>query len=97
VRLRRACVCDAKLFQEPPALKLLMIMQESFVQGQTAMPEQADNMIVRNLVEAISRLHDDLERVELWTAALGSFQSPIPGYEPSDQHLLPTRPKHRSR
>ena len=37
-------------------------------------PEPAEDLIVRNLMEAINRLHDDLDRVELWTAALGCFQ-----------------------
>ena len=53
------------------------------------MPEQAEDMIVRNLIEALGRLHEDLDRVELWTAALGSFQRPIPDYKPTDHHLLP--------
>ena len=61
------------------------------------MPEAADTMIVRNLMDAISRLHDDLERVELWTAALGSFQNPVPDYDPNDEHLLPVRPTRPSR
>ncbi len=38
------------------------------------MPEQTEDMIVRNLIEALSRLHHDLDRVELWTAALRCFQ-----------------------
>ena len=33
------------------------------------MPERAADMIVRNLIEALNRLHDDLDRVELWTVA----------------------------
>ena len=54
------------------------------------MPEQdAENMIVRNLVEAIERLCSDLDKVELWTAALGQFQRPVPRYQPGDQYLLP--------
>jgi hypothetical protein len=62
------------------------------------MPEQAEDTIVRNLIEAIGRLHEDLERVELWTTALGSFQRPIPDYRPADRHLLPTpRQRHTPR
>ena len=53
------------------------------------MPERAADMIVRNLVEALNRLHDDLDRVELWTAALSSFQQPPPEYRPEVEHLLP--------
>jgi hypothetical protein len=52
------------------------------------MPEQAEGKIVRNLVEALERLHEDLDRVELWTAALKSFQRPVPDYKPREQYLL---------
>jgi len=48
-------------------------------------------MIVRNLIEALKRLHDDLDRVELWTAALNSFQQPTPEYGPNLEYLLPRR------
>jgi hypothetical protein len=62
------------------------------------MPEQAEDRIVRNLIEALGRLHEDLDRVELWTAALGSFQRPIPDYKPGDHYLLPvTRRGHTRR
>jgi hypothetical protein len=46
--------------------------------------------IARNLDDAIHRLNQDLERVEIWTAALGAFLEPVPDYE-SVQHefLLP--------
>jgi hypothetical protein len=53
------------------------------------MPEQAEDMIVRNLVEALERLQQDLDRVELWTAALGCFQRPVPDYHAGDKYLLP--------
>ena len=52
------------------------------------MPEPAEEMIVRNLMEALDRLHEDMDRVELWTAALGCFQQPVPGYEPNNRYLL---------
>jgi hypothetical protein len=55
------------------------------------MPEHAADMIVRNLVEALNRLHDDLDRVELWTVALSSFQQPPPEYRPDNEHVLPVR------
>jgi hypothetical protein len=55
------------------------------------MPERASDMIVRNLIEALNRLHDDLDKVELWTAALSSFQQPTPEYKPSADHVLPRR------
>jgi len=41
---------------------------------------KAEDLIVRNLIEALDRLRDDLDRVELWTAALGSFQRGVPEY-----------------
>lgn len=52
------------------------------------MPEPAEDLIVRNLIEALERLHEDLDRMELWAVALGSFQHPVPEYRPGDQHLL---------
>jgi hypothetical protein len=61
------------------------------------MPEPAEDMIVRNLVQAIERLHEDLDRLELWTAALGCFHQPVPDYQPGDQHLLPVARKSESR
>lgn len=52
--------------------------------------EHAEDLIVCNLMEALARLHDDLDRVEIWTAALGCFLRPAPEYQPDDEHLLPT-------
>jgi hypothetical protein len=57
------------------------------------MPELAEDIIVRNLIEALERLREDLDRMELWAAALGSFQHPVPEYRPGDQHLLAPRTK----
>jgi hypothetical protein len=53
------------------------------------MSEQAEDVIIRNLVEAVNRLQDDLKRVELWSAALTCFQDPAPEYKPDNAHLLP--------
>jgi hypothetical protein len=53
------------------------------------MPEMAEDMIVDNLIEALEHLREDLNRVELWVAALGQFQAPVPDYEPSNQYILP--------
>jgi hypothetical protein len=65
------------------------------------MPEPAEDLIVRNLVEAIAQLHEDLSRLELWTAALGGFQRPVPDYQPGDKFLLPRLrkrlPRHAER
>jgi len=57
------------------------------------MPEPAADAIVRNLIEAVERLRTDLDRMELWAAALDRFQHPIPDYRPGDQHLLNPNPK----
>jgi hypothetical protein len=54
-------------------------------------PEPAEDMIVHNLIEALQRLREDLDRVELWTAALGCFQKPVPTYEPNNRYLLSAR------
>jgi len=61
------------------------------------MPELAEDMIVRNLIESLERLHEDMDRMELWAAALGSFQHPVPDYEPSQSHLLKPSPGRSSR
>jgi hypothetical protein len=52
------------------------------------MPEPAADAIVRNFIEALERLRNDLDRMELWAAALDRFQHPIPGNDPGDRHLL---------
>ena len=59
------------------------------------MPEPAEDQIVRNLAKAIERLHEDLDRVELWTEALNCFQRPVPDYQSGERYLLPTRPQRR--
>jgi hypothetical protein len=61
------------------------------------MPELAADAIVRNLIEAVERLRGDLDRMELWTAALERFQRPVPDYQPDEQHLLNPDPKRRRR
>jgi hypothetical protein len=55
------------------------------------MTELSEERIVRNLVEALHRLQEDLDRVELWTAALSVFQKPAPCYGLDDAYRLPTR------
>jgi hypothetical protein len=60
------------------------------------MTEPAEEMIVHNLIEALDRLREDLDRVELWTAALGCFQQPVPEYEPSNRYLLAPKVSPRS-
>jgi hypothetical protein len=58
-------------------------------EAQQPMSAQAEELIARNLIEALDRLHQELERVELWTAALTCFRHPAPAYQPSDQYMLP--------
>lgn len=52
------------------------------------MPESPADAIIRNLIESLERLRRDLDRMELWTAALDRFQHPVPEYRPGDQHIL---------
>ena len=59
--------------------------------------EHAEDQIVCNLMEALARLQDDLDRVEIWTAALGCFLRPVPEYQPVDDHLLPTPSRRQGR
>jgi hypothetical protein len=65
------------------------------------MPEPAEDVIIRNLFESLERLRGDLDRMELWAAALGCFQQPAPEYKPNDdRHLLKSaaeRPRRSAR
>lgn len=36
---------------------------------------------------ALDRMHGELRRVEILTAALSAFSRPVPDYEPAFQHL----------
>ena len=58
---------------------------------------KAEDLIVRNLIGALNRLRDDLDRVELWTAALGSFQRGLPECRPGSDYLLPERKSRADR
>ena len=49
--------------------------------------EPAGEKIVRNLQEAVERLHEDTARVELWADALGCFTRPVPNYDPAKGKL----------
>lgn len=59
--------------------------------------DAAEQAIVCNLMQAITRLHDDLDRVELWTAALDCFLRPVPDYRPGDEYLLPSLSSRQAR
>ena len=52
------------------------------------MSEPAEDVIVHNLIDALERLRDDLDKVELWAAALGHFQVPVPDYQPGSDYML---------
>lgn len=56
------------------------------------MPEPAEDVIVHNLIDALERLRDDLDKVELWAAALGHFQHPVPDYQPGSAYMLRASP-----
>jgi hypothetical protein len=60
------------------------------------MPEPAEDVIIRNLIESLERLRSDIDRMELWAAALGSFQHPAPEYQPTDRHILKPSEDRRS-
>jgi hypothetical protein len=57
------------------------------------MSQQAEELLTRNLLETPDRLHEDLDRVELWTAALSCFLHPPLEYQPGEQYKLPAKDK----
>ena len=48
------------------------------------MREQRAEVVVPHLIEVLDNLDDDLDRIELWTAALSCFQQPAPEYQPDN-------------
>lgn len=48
---------------------------------------EAVSRLQRALHEAIDKMRDDLDRVEILTAAIGAFSRPVPDYEPAFRHL----------
>lgn len=58
-------------------------------QGATSMSVEVEELVTRNLIQALERLHEDLDRVELWTAALSCFIRPAPDYDAGEHHRLP--------
>jgi hypothetical protein len=46
------------------------------------MRERREEAVVRKPIEVFDNLDGDLDRIELWSAALSCFQHPAPGYEP---------------
>jgi hypothetical protein len=61
----------------------------------------AQEMIARELQQAVERLHRDIECVEFWADALGNFSKPIPDYEASasrlNEFILPARTRQAER
>jgi len=55
------------------------------------MPEPARDAIVHNLIEALEQVREDLDKVELWAAALGYFQVAVPDYQPGNEYTLPPK------
>jgi hypothetical protein len=53
------------------------------------MSEPAEEVIVHHLIDALERLREDLDKVELWAAALGHFCDPVPDYQPGNDYILP--------
>jgi hypothetical protein len=60
------------------------------------MAELTKDTIIVHLIESIERLHEDLDKVELWLGALNCFEKPVPDYQPSDRHLLPPSTRHQA-
>jgi hypothetical protein len=46
------------------------------------MREQREEVVVPHPIEVFDNVDDDLDRIELWTAALSCFQQPAPEYQP---------------
>lgn len=49
------------------------------------MSDQEADIIKQELDAALSRLRNDIDRVELWAGALSGFAQPVPDYEPAMQ------------
>jgi len=64
--------------------------------GLSAGTDAAEDLLIRHLIEVLRRLQDDLDRVELWTAALSCFLGPVPDYQPGDQFMLPPHSRSSS-
>jgi hypothetical protein len=51
------------------------------------MREQRAEVVVPHLIEVLDHLDDDLDRIELWTAALSCFQQLLPNTSPTTSCL----------
>lgn len=52
-----------------------------------AVVEPARERVARMLQDAVTRLHEDIERVEFWTEVLGCLTRPVPDYTPENSKL----------
>ena len=50
-------------------------------------PENAIDQVKRELQGAIEKMHSELDRVEILSAALNAFCQPVPEYEPRFCHM----------
>ena len=63
------------------------------VRESSASADATDDRIVGNLVKAVDQLDEDLDRAQLWTAALSCLLQPVPDYQPSQDYVLPAAPR----
>ena len=64
---------------------------EAAANGKAPLTEKApaNGQAAEKLHEAISQLHQDIQKVEVWAGALSGFTQPIPSYEPHcDRYAL---------
>ena len=54
------------------------------------MPEQAEDMIVRNLIEALEPAAPRSRSRRIVDGGVACFQHPAPEYQPGNDYLLPT-------
>jgi hypothetical protein len=52
-----------------------------------AVVEPARERVARMLHDAVTRLHEDIERVEFWTEVLGCLTRPVPDYTVENSKL----------
>jgi hypothetical protein len=48
------------------------------------MRKKEEEVFVTDPIELLDNLDNDLNRIEMWTAALSSFQRPAPEYQPGN-------------
>ncbi len=67
--------------------------------------DEARDVVVRHLIDAIERVRLDVEKVEFWADAVTGFSQPVPDYDPGKVNVwlppeqatsLTQSPKQRS-